>query len=184
MPGPVFLEGDVVELRTTEPEDVEFLQQLINDPRVRLNIGSTDPINGPEERELVESIGDRDGFHWTICADGDPVGTVGLHRPNEVWGTTEIGYSVAPEHWDNGYATDAIDLACRYAFQERRLHKVYASVYATIRRRVASWRRSDSRRKASFARRRSSTASASTCTDTGFWPRSGGGRSDQSSPSL
>jgi len=131
MPGPVFLEGDVVELRTTEPEDVEFLQQLINDPRVRLNIGSTDPINGPEERELVESIGDRDGFHWTICADGDPVGTVGLHRPNEVWGTTEIGYSVAPEHWDNGYATDAIDLACRYAFQERRLHKVYANVYAT-----------------------------------------------------
>ena len=131
MPGPVFARGDVVELRTIEPEDAEFLQKVVNDPRVRAGLASHGPINGPEERDWIESLGDGDGTHLLVCADGDPVGTVGFQPPDEVWGAAEVGYMIAPAEWGNGYATDAVETVCRYAFEERRLNKVYAKVYET-----------------------------------------------------
>ena len=84
MPGPVFARGDAVELRTIEPEDAEFLQEVINDPRVRAGLASYEPINGPAERDWVESLDEDDGLSLLVCADGDPVGTVGLRPPHEV----------------------------------------------------------------------------------------------------
>lgn len=131
MPGTVFREGEVVELRTVEEEDVEFLQRTVNDPRVRSGTLAVVPKNRADEREWVESLGDGGGVHLMTCVDGDPVGTVGLDPLNEVWGTAEVGYMVAPEQWGNGYATDALATVCGYAFEERRLHKVHASVYET-----------------------------------------------------
>lgn len=38
---------------------------------------------------------------------------------------------LAPESWGNGYATDALEAVCGYAFEERRLHKVYATAFET-----------------------------------------------------
>jgi len=91
MPGSVFDTGDTVELRTVEKEDVEFLQQTLNDPRVRVGIAATDPVNRIAEREWVESLGDTDSAHFLVCIDGDPVGEIGLKPPQEVWGTAEVG---------------------------------------------------------------------------------------------
>lgn len=131
MPGPVFREGDTVELRPVEEEDVEFIQRTINNPQVRSSIFAVDPKNRTQEREWVNSLGDNEGAHLLICIDGDPVGSISLKPPNEVWGTAEVGYMITPEQWDNGYATDALGSICGYAFKERRLNKVYATTYAT-----------------------------------------------------
>lgn len=131
MPGPVFREGDRVELRTVETEDVEFLQRTINHPKVRRGVFAVDPKNREQEREWVESLGDDDGVDLLVCADGEPVGTIGLQPPNQVWGVAEVGYMIAPDHWGNGYATDALAEVCGYAFAERGLDKVYAHAYAT-----------------------------------------------------
>lgn len=131
MPGPVFRTGDIVELRTVEEEDVEFLQQTLNDPHVRMNIAATEPINRITEHKWVESQGETDDTHFLICVEGDPVGEIGLKPPNEVWGTAEVGYMIAPGEWGNGYGTDALTAVCGYAFEERRLNKVYATTYAT-----------------------------------------------------
>lgn len=131
MPGPVFRRGEVIELRTVEPEDEEVLQRIVNAPRVRSDIMATEPVNGPQEREWIESLGERDATTLLVCADGDPVGTVTMKAPNETWGTAEIGYMIAPDEWGAGYATDAVEVICRYAFEERRLNKVYATVYET-----------------------------------------------------
>ncbi|WP_101297830.1 GNAT family N-acetyltransferase [Halegenticoccus soli] len=129
MPGPAFLRGERVELRTIEREDVEFLQRLVDDPKVWPDIGSATPTNGPREEEWVESLGE-DGakVRFLVCVDGDPVGTIGLDL-NETWGVGELGYMIAPEAWGNGYCTDAVRTVARYAFEERRLHKVAAAVY-------------------------------------------------------
>ncbi|WP_458189402.1 GNAT family N-acetyltransferase [Haladaptatus sp. NG-WS-4] len=54
MPGPVFLEGDRIELRTVEEDDLDFLQATINDPAVRRTISNRSPINGTQEREWYE----------------------------------------------------------------------------------------------------------------------------------
>jgi RimJ/RimL family protein N-acetyltransferase len=131
MPGPVFRRGETVELRTTEKADAEFLQRIVNDPRVRTGLGSFEPINGPAEEEWIESLGDRDGVHFVVAVDGDAVGTIGLDDLNEVWGTAELGYMIAPAHWGHGYATDATRAICGYAFEERRIEKVVAKAYET-----------------------------------------------------
>lgn len=131
MPGVVFLVGDTVELRTIEEEDVDFLQRTINDPRVRTTLAPVGPKNRTQEREWIRTLGESDGVTLLVCVDGDPVGSVDLKPPNEVWGVAEVGIMVAPEYWNEGYATAAIDLLCGYAFEERRLNKVFATTDAT-----------------------------------------------------
>lgn len=131
MPGPQFREGETVDLHTIEKADAAFLQRTVNDPRVRTNLLAVEPVNGSEEADWIESRGDDDGADLLVCVDGEPVGSVGLKPPNEVWGTAEIGYMIAHDEWGNGYATDAVREICGYAFEERRLDKVYATVYAT-----------------------------------------------------
>lgn len=131
MPGPLFRRGDRVELRTVEKEDVGFLQELVNDPRVRRGTGQVDPINRIEEEEYVESLGEDDGVSTLVCVEGEPVGVIGFDEPNEVWGTAEIGYMIAPEAWGNGYATDALRELCGHAFEGQRLAKVSAKAYET-----------------------------------------------------
>ena len=130
MPGPTFLRGETVTLRPIEAEDAEFLAETINHPDVWPTLAAVDPLSTDDEREWIESISDDDDIHLLICADGDPVGTIGLNRIHDVWGTAELGYYVHPGAQGNGYATDATRRLVRYAFEDRRLEKVYANVYA------------------------------------------------------
>ena len=130
MPGPRYAEGETVTLRTMEEEDVEFCQRLINDPRVRTRLFQGGPTNRAQEREFIENATE-EGVNVLVCADGDPVGTAGYNDINDQWGTAEIGYMITPEQWGNGYATDALRTLTADAFRERRIHKLYAHVYAT-----------------------------------------------------
>ena len=130
MPGPVFLDGEDVSLHTIEEEDAEFLQTLINDPEVRISGGSVDPKNRTQERSWIESFGETDDVNLLVCADGTPVGSIGLRQAKApTWGVGDLGYQIAPDHWGNGYATEAVALVCQHAFEERRLHKVTAGVF-------------------------------------------------------
>jgi len=129
MPGPVFRRGELVALRTVESEDVEFLQRLVNDPQVRRGTAQIEPINRIEEEEYVEALAEEDGVSTLVCVDGDPVGTIGFEERESCWGTAEVGYMIAPEEWDNGYATDALRELCAYGFEERRFAKVVARAY-------------------------------------------------------
>lgn len=92
--------------------------------------------------EVPGSVADDEPLADTDAADLDPlglgvadeperVGTIGLAPTNDVWGTAEVGYAIAPEHWGKGYCTEALKLLCRYAFDERRLEKLCALTLAT-----------------------------------------------------
>lgn len=131
MPGPVFLEGNDVELRTVEREDLEFCQQRLNDPEVRHGLGLSEPLTSDDEEGWYETcVLESDDVHLLVCDDGEAVGTVGLNDVSETFGNTELGYWIAPEYHRNGYATAAARLLVDYAFTERRLHKVYANAFA------------------------------------------------------
>ncbi|ACV10772.1 GCN5-related N-acetyltransferase [Halorhabdus utahensis DSM 12940] len=129
MPGPTFLRGDTVTLRPIETDDAEFLAETINHPEVWPTLGAYEPLNNQQEREWIESLGDSDDVHLLMCVDGEPVGTVGLNEMMDVWGIAELGYYVHPDEQGNGYATDATRRMVRYAFEDRRLEKIYANVY-------------------------------------------------------
>lgn len=136
MPGPPFVAGDAIDLCTVEAEDLEFLQETILDPRVRAGLAPVLPRTLDQQRTWFESLGEDDGVYLLVCIGDDPVGSIGLKPPNEVWGVGEVGYFIHPDHWGNGYATEALDRLCDYAFAERRLNKLYAKTYAGN---TASW---------------------------------------------
>lgn len=131
MDRPVFLEGDLVELRPLDTDDATFLQTLINDPRVRLRLGAYEPFTHTQEVEWIEQRDESDEVNLIITADDDRVGIIGFTPKHQAWGIVEAGYFVHPDHWGYGYATDALECICRYAFTERRLHKVAAEVFET-----------------------------------------------------
>lgn len=129
MPGSVFLDGEQVTLRTVEEDDLEFLQRNMNDASVRRSIGFAAPINAAQEQEWFERMSEGDDISLLICADEEPVGTIGLSDINETWGRAEVGYWVTPDAWGEGYATEATELLVGYGFDQRRLNKVIAHAY-------------------------------------------------------
>lgn len=130
MPGPVFIDGDTVSLRTIEEEDLDFLQRQINDPRVRRAIGHPGPANGSQETDFFEEVVSGDGStNLLITADGEPVGTVGLVYEDGVVASAELGYWVAPDHHRNGYGSEAAELLVEYGFAQRGLHRIQARVF-------------------------------------------------------
>jgi len=131
MPGPVFLRGEGIELRTIEKEDAEFLAASVNDPAVRNSMSMTDPVSVGSEDEWIESLWEEDDVHLLLCDDGEPVGNVSLHHLRDRHGTAEIGYWVAPDHQGQGYATSATRLILDYAFNERGLARVGGRAFAT-----------------------------------------------------
>ena len=152
MPGPIFLEGDRVELRTVEEEDLDFLQATINDQSVRHYLGARDPINGHQEQEWYEErCSDDENVNLLICTDGEPAGTVGLHPQDPVGITDEIGIFLAQEFWGEGYGTEASRLLTDYAFRERRTHRVMARVFEGNQGSKRIWEKLGFRQEGTFA---------------------------------
>lgn len=131
MPGPVFIRGERVALRTVEEEDLDFLQEQVNDPTIRRFLGPSTPVNGRQEREWFEERGSSDDYaSLLVCRDEEPMGTVGLHpRDGDVGVTAEVGIFLAEPFWGEGYGTEAGRLITGYAFDERRHHRVVARVF-------------------------------------------------------
>ncbi|MHB9288334.1 GNAT family N-acetyltransferase [Halobacteriales archaeon Cl-PHB] len=131
MPGPVFRQGETVELRSPTEDDVEFLQENVMNPQSRQSLIMSYPITQQQEREWVERATQGDAISTLVCVDGDPVGTIGLNHVNDVWGTGEVGYAIHPDYWGNGYATDALQTICDYAFGDLRLERLNGRAYET-----------------------------------------------------
>lgn len=130
MPGPVFLRGETVELRTIEQTDLEFLQKRINDPRVWRGLGMNTPINAKQEEDYFEDVvcGD-DGVNLLITASGDTVGSIGLTGVTDGSDRAEVGYWVAPDHHRMGYGSDATARLVEYGFQQLGLHRIEARAF-------------------------------------------------------
>ena len=130
MPGPTFLPGDGIDLHTVEEPDLEFLQEIINDPRVWRWLFTATPKRMADEEKWYESLNDDSETHLLVCDDGDAVGIVGLSAIDPSWGIAELGYFIDPDVHGQGYATEAVELLVDYAFDQRRLAKLYANVLA------------------------------------------------------
>lgn len=135
MPGAAYLEGDGVVLRTIEEDDLPFLRDAIDDPRVRRYLPSRLPLNLDDEREFYEEVvvGDDSTANllvWARTDEGGEVraGTIGVHGLGSVSGEAEVGLFLVPDHWGRSLGTEAARLVVDWAFRERRMHRVIAHV--------------------------------------------------------
>lgn len=133
MPGPLFLEGDNVTLRTIEHEDIEFLQRAMNDPQVWRPALGVKPMNQEQATEFFEDeISDSTDVHCLICNGEEPLGVISLtgsqYGPDETCRSrdVELAYWITPEHHEQGYGSDAAARMVEYAFEDRNLRRVSA----------------------------------------------------------
>lgn len=131
MPGPVFLDGDSIELRTIEEEDLDFLQAGVNDPSVWRAIGSPTPVNASQEADFFETVVcDDDQVNLLVSVDGDAAGTVGLGPKQAETHSAELGYWMHAEYREQGYGSEAVELLTDYGFSQQGYHRLCARVFA------------------------------------------------------
>lgn len=138
MPGPAFLYGESTALHTVDREDLDFLQRWRNHPDVRAGVTWAAPRNEHQQEEWYESMDD-DSVGLLVCPlegddpspNPDPVGYIALFDVDATHGRGELVCWVIPDAQGDGYATDATRTMLRYAFEERRLHKVVGRALAT-----------------------------------------------------
>ena len=127
----VFIEGDNIDLRTIEKEDIEFLQEGINHPAVRQYAGGDLPYNRQRyEEEWFDPISDGEFVELLVCDGDERLGNVSLAPINERRGWANLGYWIHPDHRRKGAATEAARLAVTHGFEELRLHRISAAIVA------------------------------------------------------
>lgn len=131
MPGTTFIEGNKVNLRTIEEEDIEFLRENINRKEVRTHLTVRKPANLKQEKEFFkEVISSKDDVHLAICKDEEMIGIISLEENKKDIQVAELGIWIDPEHHGNGYGTEASKLIINYGFNELNHHRIMARAHA------------------------------------------------------
>ncbi|HEX7081725.1 MAG TPA: GNAT family N-acetyltransferase [Gammaproteobacteria bacterium] len=115
------IETERLLLRRVDPErDFEPWARTMADARVVRFLGAAPMGRALAWRHMASIVG-----HWAIRgygffsveekATGQWVGRVGPWYP-EGWPAPEIGWTLSPDHWGKGYATEAARAAVAYAF--------------------------------------------------------------------
>ncbi len=124
-----------------------FTEVLRAEPvRASLNIPA-DVGPGRAFTEMAAWLGQwelRGTGHWALeeRATGALIGRAGLHRPGwEDWPGVEVGWTLHPDHWGKGYATEAGARAVAYAFGNLGLPEVWSVILPTNHRSQAVARR-------------------------------------------
>ncbi len=116
-------------LRTYTQADIPELLPLIGAREIAATtLRIPHPYSQKDAEDLVAHAHESDGVRLAVRLKdaGTFVGGVGLrlefdhHR-------AELGYWIGVPYWGNGYATEAAGALVRYAFDELKLNRVYAS---------------------------------------------------------
>jgi len=127
-------EGKLVRLRAGEPSEGAIFRDWDREEtesgRLLYEIPFPQPRldeNAPAETKPPEG----DNFPFTIeTLDGIVVGVIHIHDCNSRCGTFMYGLAILPEHRRKGYAFEAVWLALRYYFYERRYQKCTIEIYS------------------------------------------------------
>ncbi|MFD0976107.1 GNAT family N-acetyltransferase [Salinimicrobium gaetbulicola] len=119
-------------IRPTQPEDGEFIYQLLNTPKWLKNIGNRKVYSEEDGRKYVLNKMtpqlERLGFsNYTVIRkkDGVKIGTCGLYDREGLEGV-DIGFAFLPEFEKKGYAFEASSCIKNAAFEEFDLSKINA----------------------------------------------------------
>ncbi|GHA10723.1 GNAT family N-acetyltransferase [Streptomyces echinoruber] len=117
---PVTLTTGRLLMRTVGPQDTDAVYAAVQEPSIQRWTTVPSPYRYEHARAFTEQIvpdgwaNDSAFTFGLFLPSGALAGMLGLsmHPP----GTAEIGYWAAKEHRGNGYVTEAVAAACRWAF--------------------------------------------------------------------
>ena len=126
------LETEKLILRRITKKDAPNLFEMRRDINVMRYIGKPTCKTIKEARDLVTMIDNRiknnEGINWaiTLKIDDKLIGNIGLHRIIKEHHRAEIGYMLAPQFWNRGIASEAIQAVINYGFTTLNLHSIEA----------------------------------------------------------
>jgi RimJ/RimL family protein N-acetyltransferase len=123
----------MIRLRNINTATPEEIQRLANNHAIAVNLRDAFPYPYTIEDAVTYLDLAANGVlgHVFGIYDGDTfVGCCSLIPQNDVYRiNAEIGYWIGEPYWGKGYATDAVRLLLKFAFDELGLLRVYANIY-------------------------------------------------------
>ncbi len=132
-------------LRPWTLDDRDVWHELSTNEAVLAHIDDGEPLSEPEiDDRLTHAVQWIDGPGIFACElldePGQPIGFVGFAPPTflpELLPVYEVGWRFLPDHWGEGYATEAAVGALTWAFEADLFDRVVACIQPGNRRSVA-----------------------------------------------
>ncbi len=132
-----FFEGEQIKLRALEPEDLDFLYRIENDPE----LWDVSCFNVPYSKYVLKQyIADT---QYDVYSDrqlrlivehketGKAIGTVDITDFSMQHSRGAVGIAVLKEYRNKNIGNEALSLLCDYAFRFLHFHQLYAHVATT-----------------------------------------------------
>lgn len=129
-----FLMNDLIYLRAVEPEDMDIMYEMENDPSMWDISNFTVPYSRYVLRQYIEAsqcdiFADKQLRLMIVGkADRRILGTLDITDFVPLHSRGEVGIAVHKDYRGQGYAADALRLLCEYAFGFLSLNQLYAHV--------------------------------------------------------
>ncbi len=133
---PIEFKSPSLEFKEIEEEDIPLIHRMNSYEEVaRFNtIGIPSDISQTADM-LRPTLDDhkelrRTRFMWALRSKNSQefIGEIGLNLSAPKQSRAEFHYSLLPEHWGNGYATEAVKRIIDFSFDELTLHRLSAGV--------------------------------------------------------
>lgn len=136
-----FLDGKNISLVLPRKENINLYLKWVNTPEVRrLGRSALPTIKEDIEKRFEEQdkkIKDSIYFEIYHKKDKKPIGDCGFNKINWIDRRTDIGLGIGePNYWNQGIATEAVELLLKYGFEQLDLYKITADIFSPN---ISSW---------------------------------------------
>ena len=120
-------------LRAVEPNDQQFIYEGLSHPEVIPYYG----VRYTSFEETAAQMNWYENLHQTgtgaswiiVCKENEEkVGDISVYNHKPEHNKAEIGFWLLPQHWNKGYAVEAVETVIEYWKVERALHRMEAFV--------------------------------------------------------
>ena len=123
-------------IRDCRLSDAESLAKHANNRNVSIKLRDRFPYPYTIEdaKSFLERAATKQGLEQIFCIeiDGSAVGTIGLHRGEDVHRlTAEMGYWLSEEFWGKGIMSEVVPAFVAYCFEAFSLTRMFATTHET-----------------------------------------------------
>ncbi|HWP55311.1 MAG TPA: GNAT family N-acetyltransferase [Pyrinomonadaceae bacterium] len=123
------IETERLRLRMLRDSDLDDLAALFADPDVMRYVGSGQPIERSEAQKALTSIAahwNRHGFGRWAVEDKNTREFIGYGGLRSLFGTPEVVYHFARQHWGKGLATEVARASLNFGFNVKGFDRIVA----------------------------------------------------------